>query len=74
MATPNMHNQSVISSFLTEVVKEKLKKAKVFGVGVESFMVIQKPSIPFLNVPVIVRLCADEILTRGIPEVLCMRL
>jgi len=60
-------NILVVDGFIYELLKHnKLKKMKLFGVGIDSYMVMQKAVVKFLNVPILVRLCADQIILRAL--------
>jgi len=39
---------------------------KLFGVGIDSYMVLQKAIVKFLNVPILIRLCSDLIILKAL--------
>ena len=65
-----MDNLLIQKEFVRNVASQKGKaksKVPMFGVELNNFMETQKKEMPqFLNVPLLIRICGDEIITRGI--------
>lgn len=64
-----MENLLIQKEFVRNVAsqKGKAKSKAMFGVELNNFMETQKKEMPqFLNVPLLIRICGDEIITRGI--------
>lgn len=50
---------------MENAIQIKILQTEMFGVDIESFMAVQKNYVKFLQVPWVVRLCADEMIRRG---------
>lgn len=63
-----MENLLIQQEFVRNVASKKGKsKVAMFGIELNDFMETQKKEIPrFLNVPLLIRICGDEIITRGL--------
>jgi hypothetical protein len=61
-------NQGHCSHFVKEAIKHMLAERELcdtFGVPLELCMSMQKQKVPFLNVPLVVRLCTDAMIQKG---------
>jgi hypothetical protein len=60
-----MNNFKTLREFVENAIQLKILQTEMFGVDIESFMKLQKAHVKFLQVPWVVRLCADEMIRRG---------
>lgn len=60
-----MNNFRTLREFVENAIQIKILQTEMFGVDIESFMAVQKNYVKFLQVPWVVRLCADEMIRRG---------
>lgn len=63
-----MENLLIQKEFVRNIASKKGKsKVPMFGIELNNFMETQKKELPqFLNVPLLIRICGDEIITRGL--------
>src|SRR5690606_27236540 len=60
-----MNNFKTLREFVENAIQLRILQTEMFGVDIESFMKLQRAHVKFLKVPWVVRLCADEMIRRG---------